>query len=169
MFRAFRSPVFENAGKRGANVLFNASGGEIPSDAFSKTGLRKARNMKFEKLVPNVFYTNIAQGLRLWVDCLGFEISHDEIRTMRPFCVVHRDGLRVNLFQDSGLANEHNPEFRLVTEDIDEVYKKVSKSHPEFLHPNLKTVTLRPWGAKEFALTDKQIGIVIQEWPPRGD
>jgi hypothetical protein len=52
----------------------------------------------------------------------------------------------------------------LVTKNIDEVYAKVSKSHPEFLHPNLKKVTLRLWCAKEFSLTDKQIGIVIQQW-----
>jgi hypothetical protein len=42
--------------------------------------------------------------------------------------------------------------------------KKISKSHPEFLHPNLKEITLRPWGAKEFALRDEQVCIIIQEW-----
>lgn len=34
--------------------------------------------------------------------------------------------------------------FRLVTTDIEEVYKKVSSSHPEYLHPNLKEIILRP-------------------------
>jgi hypothetical protein len=38
-------------------------------------------------------------------------------------------------------------------------YEKVSKSHPEFLHPNLKEIALRPWGAKEFALRDEQVCI----------
>jgi predicted HAD superfamily hydrolase len=51
-----------------------------------------------------------------------------------------------------------------VTDNIDEVYKKVASSHPHFLHPNLKEVTLRPWGAREFALMDKQLGIIIQQW-----
>lgn len=45
-----------------------------------------------------------------------------------------------------------------------EVYETVSRSHPEFLHANLNEVTLRPWGAKEFALLDEQLGIRIQEW-----
>ena len=45
-----------------------------------------------------------------------------------------------------------------------EVYEKVSKSHPEFLHPNLKVITIRPWTAKEFALNDKQVCVIIQEW-----
>ena len=120
--------------------------------------------MNFEKLVPNIFYVGIADGLKLFVDCLGFEIGHDEINSARPFCVVEKNGLRINLFQDAALAKEHNPEFRLVTKNIAELYEKVSKSHPEFLHPNLKKITLRPWGAREFCLTDKQLGVRIQEW-----
>ncbi len=57
-----------------------------------------------------------------------------------------------------------NPEFRLVTDDIEAVYQQIASTHPEFLHPNLNKITLRPWGAKEFALTDTQLGIVIQQW-----
>ena len=120
--------------------------------------------MNFEKLVPNIFYVDIAEGLKLFVDCLSFEIGHDEIKSIKPFCVVEKHGLRINLFENAALAKEHNPEFRLVTKNITEVYEKVSISHPEFLHPNLKKITLRPWGAKEFALMDKQLGIIIQEW-----
>ena len=79
-----------------------------------------------------------------------------------------RNYLRVNetvsLFENEKLAKEHNPEFRLVTKDIEKVYRRVSEFYPEFLHPNLKEITLRPWGAKEFALMDKQLGIIIQQW-----
>lgn len=120
--------------------------------------------MTFEKLVPNIFYVDINDGLKFFVDCLGFTIGHDEIKTSQPFCVLEKDGLRINLFENAALAKEHNPEFRLVTKNIEEVYEKVSRSHPGFLHPNLKEITLRPWGAKEFALTDNQLGVVIQQW-----
>jgi hypothetical protein len=120
--------------------------------------------MNFTKLVPNVFYHNVNDALKLFVDCLEFRITHSELKSASPFCVIEKDGLRINLFEDKKLASEHNPEFRLVTNDIEEVYKKISSSHPELLHPNLSKVTLRPWGAKEFAVTDKQLGIVIQEW-----
>lgn len=120
--------------------------------------------MNFEKLVPNIFYSKITDGLKMFVDCLGFDIGHDEIKSDQPFCVVEKDGLRINLFENAELAKEHYPEFRLVTKNIEEVYKKVCKSHPEFLHPNLKEITLRPWGAKEFALKDNQLGIIIQQW-----
>jgi len=120
--------------------------------------------MTFQKLVPNVFYSDINEALKLFVDCLEFTIGHNELKSNHPFCVIEKDGLRINLFQDERLAKEHNPEFRLVTNNIEEVYKKVSITHSEFLHPNLSEITLRPWGAKEFALTDKQLGIVIQQW-----
>ena len=120
--------------------------------------------MNFTKLVPNIFYKDIRSGLKIFVDCLEFTIGHDELKSERPFCVVEKDGLRINLFQDEKHAAEHNPEFRLVTEDIEEVYKKVTSQYPELLHPNLSTIALRPWGAREFALMDEQIGIIIQKW-----
>jgi hypothetical protein len=120
--------------------------------------------MNFTKLVPNIFYVDINVGLKLFVDCLEFKITYDELKSHNPFCVLEKDGLRINVFQNELLAKEHNPEFRLVTADIDNVYKKIFSSHPEFLHPNLNKITLRPWGAKEFALTDQQLGIVIQQW-----
>ena len=120
--------------------------------------------MNFEKLVPNVYYVNITDGLKFFADCLEFTIGHDEIKSTQPFCVLQKDGLHINLFESKELAKEHNPEFRLVTKNIEEVYEKVSTSHPEFLHPNLKSITVRPWGAKEFALRDEQVCIIIQQW-----
>ncbi len=120
--------------------------------------------MTFTHLVPNVFYLHIHDALKLFVDCLDFKIEHDEISSKSPFCVIEKDGLRINIFENKELANEHYPEFRLVTNDIYEVYKMISQTHPEYLHPNLSTVTLRPWGAKEFAIKDKQVGIIIQQW-----
>ncbi|MFT3912131.1 MAG: hypothetical protein QM737_22080 [Ferruginibacter sp.] len=120
--------------------------------------------MNFERLVPNIFYVDINDGLKMFVDCLGFTIGHDEIKSNQPFCVLKKDGILINLFQNAELAKEHSPEFRLETKNIEEVYEKVSKSHPGFLHPNLKQITLRPWGAREFALMDGQIGMIIQQW-----
>lgn len=120
--------------------------------------------MNFVRLIPNVYYANINDGLKLFVDCLQFTIGHEELKSENPFCVLEKDGLQMYLFQQEKLAKEHNPEFRFVTNNIDEVFKKVSVSHPDFLHPNLSKVTLRPWGAKEFALRDNQVCIIIQQW-----
>lgn len=120
--------------------------------------------MHFTKLVPNIFYKDIQSGIKMFVDCLEFTIGHDERNTEHPFCVVEKDGLRVNIFQNQELSETERPEFRLVTNNIEEVYENVSVKFPELLHPNLSKVTLRPWGAKEFALMDEQIGIIIQQW-----
>ena len=120
--------------------------------------------MKFTRLVPNVFYENIKDGLALFVDCLGFAIAHKEFASQSPFCVIDKDGLQMMLFESKEYAEQHSPEFRLVTDNIEEVYAKVSASHPQLLHPNLSQITLRPWGAKEFALMDHQVGIIIQQW-----
>jgi hypothetical protein len=120
--------------------------------------------MSFTRLVPNVYYQDIKDGLKIFVDCLEFSIGHEEFKSKDPFCVIKQGELQMLLFEHKALAKEHNPEFRLVTENIDEVYDKVSSSHPEFLHPNLSKVTLRPWGAKEFALRDHQVCIIIQQW-----
>ena len=120
--------------------------------------------MNFDKLVPNVYYVDIADGLKMFADCLEFTIGHDETKSSEPFCVLDKDGLSIYLFENAKLAEEHNPEFRFVTKNIEEVYENVSRSHPEFLHPNLKEVTVRPWRAKEFALRDEQVCIIIQQW-----
>ena len=120
--------------------------------------------MNIETLVPNVYYANISNGLKFFSDCLEFTIAHNEIKSKEPFCVLEKDGLQIYLFENVKLAKEHNPEFRCVTKDIEAVYTKVSQSHPEFLHPNLQQIKLRPWGAKEFALRDEQVCVIFQQW-----
>src|ERR1700744_5167985 len=101
--------------------------------------------MTFTKFVPSIFYIDIQTGLKTFVDCLEFTIGHDEIDNPNPFCVVTKDGLDIMLFQNKEYAEKISPEYRLVTNDIDEVYKRVSENFPGMLHPNLSEVTLRPW------------------------
>ncbi len=120
--------------------------------------------MIFSRLVPSVFYVDISDGLNLFVHCLQFSIKHQELTISNPYCVLEKDGIRIMVFQDEQLAKEHYPELRIETENIDNVFKKISASHPHLLHPNLNKVTVRPWGAKEFEIADKQVGIRFQQW-----
>lgn len=46
--------------------------------------------MTFEKLVPNIFYVDINDGLKFFVDCLNFTIGHNEIKSKNPFCVLEK-------------------------------------------------------------------------------
>ena len=41
--------------------------------------------MNFTKLVPNVFYVDINDALRLFIDCLEFTIEHNELTSEQPF------------------------------------------------------------------------------------
>jgi hypothetical protein len=120
--------------------------------------------MHFTRLVPSIFYVDIRLGIKTFVECLEFSIGHDERQADNPFCVVKKDGLSIMIFQNAEYAEKEHPELRLETNDIEAVYKKVTSTHPELLHPNLPKVELRPWGAKEFAMLDGQIGIRVQQW-----
>lgn len=124
--------------------------------------------MHFTKIVPSIFYLDIQIAIKTFVDCLEFSVGHDERQTENPFCVVKKNGLSIMLFQNAEYADKEHPEIRLETDNIDEVYARVAAKFPELLHPNLKEVTLRPWGAREFAMLDGQIGIRVQQWQDRG-
>ena len=123
--------------------------------------------MKFNKLVPNIFYSDINVGLRTFVDCLQFKIGYDQRDSgEQPFCVLERDNLCLHPIESKEFAEKDRPEIRLETSNIEEVFAHVQQHFPELLHPNLSRVTLRPWKAKEFALRDpSDICIVVQEWP----
>lgn len=120
--------------------------------------------MTFSKLIPSVFYTDLSDGLQLFVDCLQFTIEHKDLNATQPYCVLQKDGISIMVFQDEQLAKEHYPELRLVTNNIEDVFAEVASSHPHLLHPNLSTITSRPWGAKEFTIKDNQVGIRFQQW-----
>ncbi|MBK8874658.1 MAG: hypothetical protein IPN13_12330 [Bacteroidetes bacterium] len=74
----------------------------------------------------------------------SFKIEHQDLNSSQPYCVIEKDGIRIMVFQDEQLVSEHNPELRIETDDIDEVFVKISASHPSLLHPNLNKVTPRP-------------------------
>jgi hypothetical protein len=120
--------------------------------------------MKFDQLVPSAFYVNLKDALPLFCDCLEFQMMHEDFHAEQPFYVLKKDDLGVLLFQNAEYAGKVYPEFRLVTKNIEEVFQKVSATHPHLLHPNLKQVTLRPWGAREFAIKDDQVCFIIQQW-----
>ena len=121
--------------------------------------------MHFTKLIPNIFYENIKVGLELFIECLQFTVGYDNLSAKDPSCVAEKDGLAIFIIQSKEFAEKDRPEIRLQTNNIEEIFNKICLSHPQLLHPNLKKVTLREWGAKEFALLDSSgVCIVIQQW-----
>ncbi|MBN3581373.1 hypothetical protein JYB64_03175 [Algoriphagus aestuarii] len=120
--------------------------------------------MNFTKLVPSIFYKDLADAKKLVAHCLQCTITREDLTISQPYCVLEKEGIGLMAFQDEKLAKDQHPEPRLVTNSIDEVSTRISGFFPELLHPKLDKVTLRHWGAKEFAFMDMQLGIRFQQW-----
>jgi hypothetical protein len=121
--------------------------------------------MEFTKLSPNIFYSDIKVGIKLFVACLGFTITYNELNSEEPFCVIEKDGLGMHLIQSKQFAEKDRPELRLETSNIEEVYDKIKRTFPELLHPNSREISEKPWGVREFALKDESdVCVIVQEW-----
>ncbi|MHC9083834.1 VOC family protein [Luteimonas sp. RIT-PG2_3] len=116
----------------------------------------------FKNLIPKIFYERLEDGLAFFVDGLGFEVLYQDA----SITVIARDGAKAYLMQNTALARQDRPELAVETDDIDAIYAEMSTRAPQLLHPNVSRVTLRPWGAREFAMLDSTtVCVVFREWP----
>ncbi len=112
-------------------------------------------------VIPKVFYEDVGVGIDLFVDGIGMEILHRD----DDLVVVARDGAKVYLVQDAVYAAKDRPELGIETDDIDAIHAEIKARRPDLLHPNLPEVTLREWGAREFAVLDRTtVGVVFRQW-----
>lgn len=119
--------------------------------------------MKLEKVIPQVFYSDIQVGLKLFVAALGFTTVYKE--ETPPFYIVERDGVTLMLLENDEYARKDRPQLRIQTDDIDALYAEVSANASDMLHPNGKKIKTQPWGLKEFALLDASNVCVIVQQP----
>jgi hypothetical protein len=103
------------------------------------------------RLVPNIFYHSLSEGLDLFVTCLGFKVLHQDA----TLAVVERDGAKAYIVESPEFAAKDRPQISIETDTIDELYREISSKTPAMLHPNSKTIEKKPWGAREFAVRDK--------------
>ena len=83
--------------------------------------------------------------------------------------VIARDGAKAYIVQNPECAARDRPELGVDTDDIDALYREMSTRSKHLLHPNSNRVTLRPWGAREFAMLDKStVCVIFREWPIEG-
>jgi hypothetical protein len=116
----------------------------------------------FNNLIPKIFYSQLQDGLEFFVDGMGFNILYRDT----GMAVVARDGAKAYLVQNPESAALDRPELGVDTDDIDAIFEEMSTRSPQLLHPNSKTVSLRPWGSREFAMLDKTtVCIIFREWP----
>ncbi|KGI76877.1 hypothetical protein [Oleiagrimonas soli] len=115
-----------------------------------------------KNLIPKVFYDRLQDGLDLFVDGLGFEVLHRD----DTLAVVARDGAKAYIVESPEYAAKDRPELAIETDDIDALHVEISGRAPQLLHPNVPRVTLRPWGAREFAVLDATtVCVVFRQWP----
>jgi hypothetical protein len=103
------------------------------------------------RLVPKVFYDRLADGLDLFVNGMGFAVRYQD----ETIAVVERDTAKAMIVESPEFAAKDRPEIGIETDTIDGLYAEISGRRPDLLHPNGKVITLKPWGAREFALRDK--------------
>ena len=116
----------------------------------------------FKNLIPKVFYHQLVDGLEFFVDGMGFEVLYQDAH----MAVVARDGAKAYIVQSPEYAAKDRPELCIDTDDVDAVYAELSLRSPRLLHPNSRTVALKPWGAREFAMLDKTtVCVIFRQWP----
>ena len=121
--------------------------------------------MKLNKVIPKIFYSDINDGLELFINCLGFTLRYKEDKP--PFYIIDRDDVTLFLLQDDEFAKKDRPEIRIDTDDIETLYHELAAKETQLFHPNLKKVKLQPWGLKEFALLDKSgVCVILQQAVP---
>ncbi|MFZ0245826.1 hypothetical protein [Candidatus Binatus sp.] len=113
------------------------------------------------RLIPNIFYTSLSDGLDLFVRCLGFKVLYQD----KTLAVIERDGAKAHLVESAEFAAKDRPEITIETDTIDELYRELSSRAPEILHPNSRRVEKKPSGAQEFAVRDKtDVCVKFRQW-----
>jgi hypothetical protein len=114
------------------------------------------------RLIPKIFFNHMDEGLDLFVNCLEFEVLHQD----SGLAVVGKDGAKAYVVESAEYAAKDRPEIAIETDTIEAIYGEISAARPDVLHPNLPRVTKRPWGALEFSVLDETgVCVVFRQWP----
>jgi|SRR6266436_4976603 len=129
--------------------------------SISTVAFREGELPMMKRMVPNIFYSKLSDGLDLFVTCLGFKVLHQDA----TLAVIERDGAKAHLLESAEFAAKDRPQITIEVDDIDELYREIQSRAPAMLHPNSKTVEKKPWGAREFAVRDKtDVCVVFQQF-----
>jgi hypothetical protein len=113
------------------------------------------------RLIPKIFYDRMGDGLDLFVGCLQFNVLHQDDN----LAVVERDGAKAYVCESPEYAAKDRPELAIETDSIEALYTEISTRRPQMLHPNGRTIALKPWGAREFAVLDKTgVCVIFRQW-----
>ena len=85
------------------------------------------------RLVPNIFYEKLSDGLDLFVACLGFSVLYQD----DELAVVSRDGAKAYLVESAEFAAKDRPQIAIETDTIEDIFEEVSMRAPHILHPSV--------------------------------
>jgi hypothetical protein len=74
------------------------------------------------RLVPNIFYNSLSEGLDLFVTCLGFKVLHQDAK----LAVIERDGAKAYIVESAEFAAKDRPQITIETDSIDELLSRNS-------------------------------------------
>jgi catechol 2,3-dioxygenase-like lactoylglutathione lyase family enzyme len=98
--------------------------------------------------VPIIPAQDVDTSTSWYRDILGFDVVHVE----SEYGIVERDEVGVHFWGPSGIAPEESTTmFRIRVEGIDELYDLCRSE--DIVHPHAP-LEEKPWGAREFAITD---------------
>ncbi len=113
------------------------------------------------QVIPKIFYAQITDGLRFFVQHLNFTLRYQD----DTLAVIERDGVKLYLVQSAEFAAKDRPELTIETDHIHMLYEEITARAPHILHPNGRQVTKKLWGATEFAVLDEtDVCVIFRQW-----
>jgi len=113
--------------------------------------------MALQQILPKVFYSEIQADLKFFIEDMGFTLGYHD----QTLYIVSRDNITFLLVESHEYAIKDRPEIRIATDDIYAIYEEIKNRAPHILHPNSSTVTIKPWGLREFAVLDPTTVCII--------
>ncbi len=117
---------------------------------------------EFISTVPIIPARDIESSAAWYRDCLGFDVVHTE----REYGIVGRGESWIHFWGPSGIDPEDSMTMiRVGVTGIDELYEHCRAE--EIVHPNAP-LEEKPWGFREFAVTDHDGNLVTFFERPKG-
>lgn len=115
-------------------------------------------------LDPKIFYVDLDEGIEFFVTGLRFEVLQRDA----SMALVGRDGAIAYLVGNAVSAAIEQLEIGIDTDNIDAIHEEISKHAAYLLHPDSSTISLRPWGTREFSVRGNSVArVTFREWPKK--
>jgi hypothetical protein len=87
------------------------------------------------RLVPNIFYEKLSDGLDLFVTCLGFSVLYQD----DELAVVRRDGAKVYLVESAEFAAKDRPQIAIETDTIEDLFGGSVQTYAAHSSPQVRS------------------------------